>query len=159
MLWRHLAVTTLNHPLPIVISSAAGSSANADDPAESRNLLFRSHRGLAHPLSLPVVRAGAPSLSLRSLQGQGGDFGFGSILSEGDQIPRPVAENATRTGHPSRVKIREKGWASLPMNVTKLLNPLALCPNTEIITRRHFRPYQFTGVGNPPSTSSSTVCF
>jgi hypothetical protein len=51
-------------------------------------------------LSLQVVRAGAPSLSLCSLEGQGGDFGFGPILSEGDQIPRPVAENATRTGHP-----------------------------------------------------------
>jgi hypothetical protein len=30
--------------LPIVISSAAGSSANANDPAESRNLLVRSHQ-------------------------------------------------------------------------------------------------------------------
>jgi hypothetical protein len=33
-----------DHPLPIVISSAAGSSANADHPAESRNLLIRSRQ-------------------------------------------------------------------------------------------------------------------
>src|SRR5580704_17308774 len=69
--------------------------------------------GAGPPLSLRVVRAGAPSLSLRSLQGQGGDFGFGSILSEGDQIPRPVAENATRTGHPFFCVV--KAWASPPV--------------------------------------------
>jgi hypothetical protein len=69
--------------------------------------------GAGPPLSLRVVRASAPSLSLRSLQGQGGDFGFGSILSEGDQIPRPVAENATRTGHPFFCVV--KAWASPPV--------------------------------------------
>jgi hypothetical protein len=61
--------------------------------------------GLARPFSLRVVRAGAPSLSLRSLQGQGGDFGFGSIRFRGRSTSPP--EDGTR----SRVKIR-KGWAS-----------------------------------------------
>ena len=42
-------------------------------------------------------RAAAPSLSLRSLQGQGGELDLASS-THGDKNPRPVAKDVTRGG-------------------------------------------------------------
>src|ERR1035438_6312295 len=47
--------------------------------------------------------AAAPSLSLRSLRGQGGELDLASS-THGDQNPRPVAKDATRAGHPRGLK-------------------------------------------------------
>jgi tetratricopeptide (TPR) repeat protein len=46
---------------------------------------------------------GAPSLSLRSLERQGGEVDVPSVE---DQNPHPVAQNATRMGHPSVLSFR-----------------------------------------------------
>ena len=56
-------------------------------------------------LSLISIPEGAPSLCLRSWQTQGG--GFESLMPLRNcesQSPRPVAKNATRTGHPGNLK-------------------------------------------------------
>src|SRR5260370_29110357 len=66
--------------------------------------------GPSFPIKLSN-RAAAPSLSLRSLQGQGGEFDLAASSPHGDQNPRPVAKDATRGGAPSRAKMR-KAWAS-----------------------------------------------
>jgi hypothetical protein len=49
--------------------------------------------------SLEPFQSG-PSLSLRSLEGQGGDFDFGLITDDQSQNPHPAAKNAARMGHP-----------------------------------------------------------
>jgi hypothetical protein len=61
------------------------------------------------------IASGAPSLSLRLLQGQGGEFDLASSTHR-DQNPRPVANGATRTGHPQvcpRIDSRLKAVNSL----------------------------------------------
>src|SRR6266481_2207871 len=45
---------------------------------------------------------GAPSLFLRSLEGQGGDFDFDWIAVTPSQNPHPTAKNAARMGHPDK---------------------------------------------------------
>src|ERR1035437_3259347 len=54
--------------------------------------------------------AAAPSLSLRSLQGQGGELDLASS-THGDQNPPPCRKRRDKSGAPSRIRMR-KGWAS-----------------------------------------------
>jgi hypothetical protein len=96
---------TLDHPFPIVISSAAGSSANADDPAESRNLLFRLRQ--PNKLGLSAVTTESEEMGLPGLLETSQTAGhkklytrFPSRYSE----PRLASKKRTRTWAP--------GWVS-----------------------------------------------
>ena len=76
---------------------------------------------------------GAPTFVLEETRAERGEVwatapaaeGGWSWVGIGSQNPRPVAENATRTGHPSFVE-GGKGWASLPRHHD--LTARANCP-------------------------------
>src|ERR1700674_5745056 len=64
-------------------------------------------------LSAHFTLAAAPSLSLRSLQGQGGDFDFGCILNR-TEIKIPALSQKTRQGRaPSRANEERLGQPAI----------------------------------------------
>jgi len=79
-----------------------------------RNVSGAISAGLGAGLSFPnkiSSPAAAPSLSLRSLQGQGGELDL-ALNSWRSKSP-PCRKRRDKSGAPSRIKMR-KGWASPP---------------------------------------------